>query len=645
MTDYNTYERIENYLPSIIALLPETERAKYVNELLPQRRKVPIEIISNTSFYLVTAQYLVENKDYEAAILQAQEGINLISEWDANFLKVDLHAVLSNAYRLKTKFKIIINITKEALKYADTHQQKIIIYELNSDSLKSINDLDGAYKKIKDLFDLIDFKFNYPEPNINNLDFIYDLPEVPKKKEWIHSLMRLVKSFGELCVFKCPEKLPSVALAEIGLVFQYGKSPLALSSCIDYALYLFLFLDELERGYKIAKQAVEIIQTEQDNLSTAAVLGIFFSLFLPWKESLAKSIIPLKEASRAGIEKGDFFSANIYALARIDHLTILGKSLEELERENFECLRTFRDMNLPYSCDNTNIYLQMIANLKGDSQHRTRLNGVHFNESDLESIQNPIHKYMFHLVKAFLAILFREPGKAIEAAQNAQKYSDSMLKYAVTAQLVFFRLLASLSCTKGQKAEIEDDLERLQKWSFDAPENFAHWYCLVQAEYLKEQKRNDEAKHYYLRSIALAEDQGRTQDVALSHELTGRFYLNLGEQELAKQHLTQAHAGFCRWGATAVAQRMEEEYTCLNHLNLSANFSQVVCDKILVESSEMLKRTIKRTVARLNYNQATQEIEVIVKQQSDAKMMRIYLPSLQKQSPEGTKVTLKIRPD
>ena len=643
MTDYNTFERIKASLPFAINILPESKQSKYISAILPPKRTTPIEIVSNASIYLMTTRYLIKNEDYDAAIEQGKKGIELISGWDTNFLKVDLHAEISKAYRLKTNFKIIIEIASEAIKYADKDEQKIILYELHADSLKSINDLDGAYRKTDELFEKIKFKFNYPDPNISNLKFLSSLQDAPKDEEWIHSLNRSVKSYGELCVFKCPEKLPSIAFAEVGLVFQYGKTQLALSAFVDYALCLSLFLGKFERGYKIAKQAAEISQNNQNNFSTSAVLGTFYSLFFPWKEPLAKSIISLERASKAGIEKGDFFSANIYALARIDHLTILGKNLDELEEENLECLKTFQKLNFPYSCNNTNIYLQMISNLKGESKNKTKLDGVHFQESNLESIHNPIHRYMFHLVKTILFYLFGNPHEANESAKEAEKYSDSMLKYVVIAQLTFFRILSLIACPDSDKKEVDKNLRKLQKWAFDAPENFSHWVCLVQAEYLQHEHQNDEAKLYYLRSIALANQQGRTQDAALANELTGRFYLKMGDDELAKQHLFQAHEGFCKWGATALAQRMEEKYECLKPLNLSANFSQTICKKILSESSEKVKRIIESSRAELIYNQANGEIEVTVNNTTNANLVKPYITSIK--IPEEMTIALKIKVD
>lgn len=638
MTKYNTLKRIESSIKFVISLIPEDERPEGINELLPQPRKIPVEVVSDISLYLVSAQRLIKRKDYETAIAQLYIAIDLIKEWDAKDLKVDLYTTLSNAYRLKTNFQKIIEVTDKALDYVETNEQRIIVCELNADSLTSLNQIDKAFEKITELFKSINFDFNQNSPEIVDLNFIYYLPEA--SEEWHLALMRLVKSFSELCVFKCPEKIPSVIFAEIELILKYGKSPLTLSACADYALYLFLFLGEFERGYKIAKQAVSIIEYEKDNnLSIAAVLGVFYALFFPWKHPLKKSVSPLEKAFRAGIETGDFMLANAYGLSRIDHLQILGTNLEELKQENLESLCNFKKMNLPYSFDNTNIYLEMIENLKGESEYRTKLRGIYFNESDLLKVQNPIHRYMFYLVKTILFYLFNEPQKAIKSAETAQVYSASMLKYVVIAQLAFYKLLALLACPENKTEEIERGLKQLQEWASRCPDNFGHWHALAQAEWLRIQYQCNEAKEYYARSIDLAKEQERVQDAAIANELAGKFYLQQGQHKIAETHLIAAHAGFLDWGATAVAQRMEREYDCLKDFDLNTDFAQAICNRIETGCSEDVRKILSR-FAVLTYNPATQQVELLVKTKVAAAILAPHLESLQRHS--LVKIVLKI---
>ena len=654
MINHKTLKRLEGSegsgLALAIAIIPENERPEEIYDLLPKKRKVPVGIVGDATLYLVVAKKLIKYKVYDDAIEKVYEGIHLAEKWNIDYLKVDLYTTLVNVYRLKTKFKSIIKVTDKAIEYTETNEQKIILYELNSDALVSLNMIDEAFRKKSEMFDLIGFKFNYTKPEIGNLKSIYyALEEI--SEEWQLALIRLAKGFAELCLFKCPNKVPDVVLAEVSLTLKYGWSPLALCTFIDYAILLFVFFGEFEEGYRIAKQAVDLIEETKDSgLSIVSVLGGFFAIFYPWKHPLRESLIPLKRAVESGLEEGDFMLTNAYSLARIDHLTILGTKLEELKRENLESLETFKKMKLPYSFDNTNIYLQMILNLQGESERTTELKGFYFDESNLEKIHNPIHRYMFFLVKTILFYLFDEPQKAVESAKSAELYSGSMLKYVVTAQLAFYKLLSLLACPNSTKEEIEPGLKQLEKWAKDCPSNFEHWYQLANAEWLRIQRCFREAMQHYERAIALAEEQERIQDAALANKLKGKFHLQQGENEDAEKHLKAAHAVFVRWGAVAVAQKMEEEYPCLRVPDFNTDLAQAICIKLidgdsLINGDSSRMKNIKKMLSRIvssTYYPTTKKLVLVAESKVAAALLAPYLATIQGQELQDVTVILKL---
>jgi len=649
MTDVNIskFQHIQTLLSTVIGMIPENERPEWTTDLMPTAKNIPIEIEANAELYLAAAKQSIAGKDYIRALFLLSKAIELLGEnaWEVQDLAIRIYADMGNVYRLTTDPYRMIEIAEIALKNADENPQKILITELKVDALKSLNRLDEAFDELTNLFKRIRFELETAPPTIRDLDRLVDrfsdLPEA--STEWQRSLLRCVKHFGEICYINHLELIPSVAYSEVSLVLQYGKSPLALSALIDYA-FLLAISGNLDRGYQLGETIVRLLESEGNSLSKPSVLHIFYGLIAPWKENINDSIEILELAWRAGIEVGDLMIASVAAVARLDHLFMIGVPLSYLKKEALKYLNAFEQFNLEYPIPYVHLYLQVIANLQGETYEATTLTGRIFNEVEIDELerQNPTQAYLFYLAKIMFMYWHGQPQKASQYFAAAQKCSASALGLAITAELKFYRVLAQIATYSGTHAEddqIEADLTQIQQWADNAPDNFTHWYSLANAEWLKSKRRYEEAKYHYARAIAFAEEQGRIQDAALANELAGKFYLQQGQHKIAETHLIAAHAGFLDWGATAVAQRMEREYDCLKDFDLNTDFAQAICNRIETGCSEDVRKILSR-FAVLTYNPATQQVELLVKTKVAAAILAPHLESLQRHS--LVKIVLKI---
>ena len=364
---------------------------------------------------------------------------------------------MGNVYRLTTDPYKIIDIADIALKNADENHQKILIAELKVDALKSLNRLDEAFDELTHLFEQIRFELETDPPNSNDLDRLIDrFSELPEAStEWQRSLLRCVKHFGEICYINNLDLLPSVLYSEVNLVLQHGRSPLALSALIDYA-FLLAISGNLDRGYQLGKTVVRLLESEGNSLSKPSVLHIFYGLIAPWKESIKDSIEILELAWRAGIEVGDLMIASVAAVARLDHLFMIGVPLSFLKEEALKYLNAFEQFNLRISYPlDVYLYLQIIANLQGETYDATTLTGRIFRELEIAELerQNPTQAYLLYLAKIMFMYLHGQPQKASRYFAAAQKCSESALGLAITSELTFYRVLAQIATYSGTQDE------------------------------------------------------------------------------------------------------------------------------------------------------------------------------------------------
>ncbi len=113
---------------------------------------------------------------------------------------------------------------------------------------------------------------------------------------------------------------------------------------------------------------------------------------------------------------------------------------------------------------------------------------------------------------------------------------------------------------KGYLKILKKNCKKLKKWSDHCPENFLHKYLLVSAEIAGIQGKEYRALAFYVRAITSARENEYTQNEAVAGELLAKFYLQRGQESLARAHIMDAYYGFPGWGANAKADALEEEY-------------------------------------------------------------------------------------
>ncbi|MEN8218004.1 MAG: ATP-binding protein [Pseudomonadota bacterium] len=118
--------------------------------------------------------------------------------------------------------------------------------------------------------------------------------------------------------------------------------------------------------------------------------------------------------------------------------------------------------------------------------------------------------------------------------------------------------------------------QQMKIWADNCPENFQHKYLLVQAEMARIQGKTLEAMDLYDQAIASANEF--IQNEALAEELTAKFWLELGKEEIAQLYLKKAHHGYQLWGAKRKVEHLEEKYpqwleTTLRHIQSNSTLS------------------------------------------------------------------------
>ena len=103
----------------------------------------------------------------------------------------------------------------------------------------------------------------------------------------------------------------------------------------------------------------------------------------------------------------------------------------------------------------------------------------------------------------------------------------------------------------------ENAVMQMREWSTHSDWNFKNKLLLVEAELHYTQKDFDKAATCYEASVKAAREHKFIHEEAIASELAGIFFLEIGLCQKAKSFYLHSIECFKKWGAFAVARRVE----------------------------------------------------------------------------------------
>lgn len=176
----------------------------------------------------------------------------------------------------------------------------------------------------------------------------------------------------------------------------------------------------------------------------------------------------------------------------------------------------------------------------------------------------------YHGLKGMSHYILRQLDNMRDHFNKAREYGSER-EWFLGCEYMFHRTLAVLAfpgewqAEPGELArEIEENRGHLRTWAMSCPETFLPRHLLLEAELARV---NGEplatVLDLYDCAAEAAKASGCTHLLALTEELTGRFWISQGRQTYARPHLFQAVQTYRTWGAQRKAQDLAQEYEAL----------------------------------------------------------------------------------
>ena len=404
----------------------------------------------------------------------------------------------------------------------------------------------------------------------------------PMTNPRVLTAMRIATRISSTAYVVDPNLFAALVLKEVELSARYGNAGV---SPFGYALYgtiLCGVLDDYKRGYHFGKMALELQDKLEESEHRPRTAFTAAATSQHYMESLRETFEPLLGAYKRALENGDLEFAGTNSGVYAYHLFFSGRNLVDIRTELTYYTEVLVQIKQDAYLGYMRLYLQAALNLMGEEQRPWTLDGAVTNLGDYLQFavgaSDGHGLFNAHLCEGIVRLFGEDFAGAVEHFDRAKEYQKAAA--AMVPSLVYHFYDAIARCAHCDLVEaqargkqlrrIRADLKILSKLSAHNPVVYEHKALLVQAELQRLKGRNIAAMELYDASIDKAQQNGFLQEQALANEVTGRFYLAIGKERIARTYLTDAYHRYAQWGAVAKVHLLEKRYPTILAVAIAA---------------------------------------------------------------------------
>jgi signal transduction histidine kinase/CheY-like chemotaxis protein len=409
-----------------------------------------------------------------------------------------------------------------------------------------------------------------------------------------------------LVYFGNPMLFPMVTCLSLQLYVEYGQFIVTPATMSMHGYYLCSPpVAEYDLGYRMGSLAVAFLRKQGNKQMIPSVLDCMYGYVSFWKAPLHKSVAPLKEAYRMGLEVGDNeFAA--YAYFNITSILFssghpLTEALKDFE-SNSPAYRLIGNEVMYYQCI---CICQTMLALAGRSRNRPKsileTYDIDAMVDFLVKTNNAEGLFITHVNQLIQRYHSGDYATACDRSKRAMQHVDGIAGLDFYQQLVFYGALSHLALAGNLSAhersqcleQSKEFVELLNAWHEQAPVLFSNKLALVQAEQARLEGRDLEAEKFYERAIAGARKNNLQHEAALSFELAADFYSARGLEANAQAFAAEARDGYARWQAFAKVDDLEKRYPHLPAKQTAAFEGHTLDLTTVIRASQTISQEIR----------------------------------------------------
>ena len=489
------------------------------------------------------------------------------NKWDEHYeLTLHVYNELIQACYLTIQNEEVRVLFDTILNHVKNNVDSTVAYKTLIMSNIAQNKLLEAISLAEGYLELLNISFDTTLDSKLTIDELRELPLIENKEKM--AALEILLAVDTPFIYAMPERIPSLIYTMLNIISKYGNSYVSGPAYTWHAFFL-CFGKQYHEGNLFGRLGVDLLKKHPYPGMASKIMDFQYAYLLHWEVPVHDLIVPLKDYYRVGMQEGNF-EWGLYCL--LNHSLLmwstgkpLGDYLSEVEPSIAICKSKNHEITLLMFL----MFAESACNLTGRSVSKTQLEGKWFSEekmiSKLEG--NDMLLALFELIKVTHYYLFGDVEEAYQRIDKLLKYRASLNPHYLYTKISFYGGLSSIASLSESEndadrqdrlANLEQFEEDLKLWAEVAPMNYQHQYDLVMAEKSRVANEKWNAVKHYEAAITGANENLFFHDEALASELFGKFWLEQGNNTIAKTYMRKAYMLYHQWGADAKVNHLEK---------------------------------------------------------------------------------------
>ncbi len=558
---------------------------------------------------------------YEAALELFRNGAALLpaSPWETAYeTTLDLYTHWAEAAYLAAHFDNAERLFAQVLEHARDVFDRVKIYGIQIEYHTGRNEFQQAIetghlalkqlgldlpRKASSLTILLEFAKADVVLGRRQISDLIDLPHMADKR--IRAACDILWRTG-VTAYVFDKKLFSVIVTKMVILsIRYGNAPVSPTGYAGYAIGLVV-LGRIEKSYESLKLGVALAE----KYATKHILGFAYFLLASFahpKEPFAKCSAYFQKAIEYSLESGELLSAASACGYTLTFMFLQGEKLGAIQAASGHYISIIAASKQDLPRLTSNIILQTLANLRGESANPAKLTGEFFDEEKAlpAMANNNLAMGAYYANKIRLDYWFEDLTGETDSLMAADRGDVGGLGTPTEPNYFFYYGLAWARLareTEGNarvqcRQRVQRAQQKLKKLSKTCPANYLNKYQLLSAELEALDGKSDQAQRLYDQAIKTATEQGFRHEEAIANECAAHFYEARGQDKVAAAYLRDAHYGYQQWECRPKVELLEEKYPFLRAQPAASNLMTITTSSSQSASGLDLNAIIKASQA------------------------------------------------
>jgi predicted ATPase/class 3 adenylate cyclase len=571
--------------------------------------------------FLLAGQKAKDSTSYDLSVVYLTNALKLNKAfgWEKEYqLTYDIYLSLGESEFLNTNHDKALEYFDELLKYSKTKLEKLEIYYVQSSLYLKLSRTSESIElgrkamqlfginfpvhplaiKVKALMVLAKYFWQFTKNSKRAASLIHE--DECKNREIIEINKFLVDM--QSCAYQENQDLMLVLIFKgVDNFLKYGYTDSSAFAFSSFGVVTLSKLGLAKKGFSLWDLTADLSPRTKSDFMKGKIDYILGAFSTHWRYPVGDGLDHILETIKKCTVNGDPHFAGYAITNYISKKMAAGYPIEEVLEWSIDKVDYLKRNKHFSGLDFSAPKMQLLKALAGQSPKLKDWNDSDFKDDDfVKSIRETGNQSAlghFYCTKVTMLYYFDRYNEAIQTSDKGWPAYDYIVGQWLVPEWEFFKAMSIAGALSGLPAgekrkrlrDFKRSLRLMKKWAKDCPINFNGFLYLLQAEHTSIHGEFNQVVQLYEKAIEACSDAGFIQIEAIANKRAAIYLERQGHQKMASIFMRSAYDLFKQWGAYALCEILENDYTHLLgiELNTIESSSRVTTEQLVTPNQNL----------------------------------------------------------